>query len=351
MLNQLTVKKDIRSFSVSPENMTGEKGKGGMAIEGSAASCARELGQGWKVNPFLVCQGGETVTLADIKGQGAIKHFWITDSTNAGRLLILRIYFDGHKNPAVEAPLSDFFANAEHTEYRQLSSLAMCVNPGRGLNCYFEMPYYKGFKVEIENIGKDACNIYYQIDCEEKTLPEGSLYFHAQFRRVNPLPYQEVYTILDNIKGNGHYVGTYMHWGVKSNGWWGEGEIKFYIDGDKAFPTICGTGTEDYFCGAYNFDVNHAYVEYTTPYAGMYKVRSTDGIYKSQRYFNLYRWHITDPIYFKEDLKVTIQALGWRSDGRYLPLQDDISSVAYWYSDTLDDEYPPFPSKNELEII
>ena len=142
-----------------------------------------------------------------------------------------------------------------------------------------------------------------------------------------------------------------MHWGVKNNGWWGEGEIKFYIDGDKQFPSICGTGTEDYFCGAYNFDVNHEYVEYTTAYAGMYKVRSTDGIYKSQRYFNMYRWHITDPVYFKKDLKVTIQALGWRSGKRYLPLQDDISSVAYWYSDCLDDEYPPLPGKDDLEII
>ena len=121
-------------------------------------------------------------------------------------------------------------------------------------------------------------------------------------------------------------------------------------DGDKEFPTICGTGTEDYFCGAYNFDVNHAYVEYTTPYAGMYKVRSTDGIYKSQRYFNLYRWHITDPVYFKEDLKVTVQALGWRRDGRYLPLKDDISSVAYWYSDTIDCDYPPYPSLDEIEL-
>ena len=351
MLNSLTIKRDIRTFSVSPENLTGEKGKGGMATEGSASRAARELGRGWKVNPYLVCASGQTITLAEIKGQGAIKHIWITDSAKAGRLLILRIYFDGHKNPAVEAPLSDFFANAEHTEYRQLSSLAMCVNPGRGLNCYFEMPYFEGFKMEVENIGEDACNIYYQIDCEEKQIPTNSLYFHAQFRRVNPLPYKEPYVILDNIKGSGHYVGTYMHWGVKSNRWWGEGEIKFYIDGDKEFPTICGTGTEDYFCGAYNFDVDHEYVEFTTPYAGMYKVRSTDQIYRSQRYFNLYRWHITDPVYFKEDLKVTIQALGWRSEGRYLPLQDDISSVAYWYSDTVEDTYPVFPSKNDLEII
>lgn len=349
-MNNLITKKNITTFSVSPENLTGEKGKGGMAVEGSGAFAARELGQGWKVNPFLELQPGSKTVLADVKGQGAIKHIWVTDSAKAGRLLILRIWFDGQKNPAVEVPLSDFFANADY-EYRQLSSLAVCVNPGRGMNCYFEMPYFQSFRVEVENTGADVCNIYYQIDCEKKILPEDALYFHAQFRRVNPLPYQEPYTILDHIKGNGHYVGTYLYWGVKSNGWWGEGEIKFYIDGDEAFPTVCGTGTEDYFCGAYNFDVNGEYKEFTTPYSGMYKVRQTDKIYRAQRYFNMYRWHITDPIYFKEDLKVTIQALGWRSEGRYLPLQDDISSVAYWYSDNLADQYPAFPSKNELEII
>ena len=351
MLNSLTTKKKIRSFSICAENLTGEKGKGGMATEGTGAYAARELGQGWKVNPFLNCESGATITLADVKGQGAIKHIWITDSAPAGRILILRIYFDGKENPAVECPLSDFFCSAEYSEYRQLTSLPICVNPAKALNCYFEMPYYEGFRVTIENRGAVGCQVYYQIDCEEKTLPENALYFHAQFRRTNPLPYMEPYVILDGIKGNGHYVGTYMHWGTKSNGWWGEGEIKFFIDGDDEFPTICGTGTEDYFCGSYNFDVNGQYAEYTTPYAGMYKVRHTDGIYRSQRYFNLYRFHVTDPIYFEKDLRVTIQALGWRSEGRFMPLQDDISSVAYWYSDTLDDVYPELPSKNDCEII
>lgn len=350
MLNNLTTKKNIEAFSVSPENLTGEKGKGGMATKGTAASCARDLGQGWKINPYVYIEPNSRLVLADVEGRGAIKHIWITDNAKAGRLLILRIYFDGHKNPAVECPLSDFFCNAKYTEYRQLSSLAICVNPKRGLNCYFEMPYFKGFRVEIENTAPDGCCVYYQIDCEKKEIPKDSLYFHAQFRRVNPLPYKQVYTILDNIKGSGHYVGTYMYWGVKSNGWWGEGEIKFYIDGDKDFPTICGTGTEDYFCGAYNFDVDGKYVEYSTPYSGMSKVDHTNQIYDSQRRFNMYRWHITDPVYFKNDLKVTIQALGWRSEGRYLPLQDDISSVAYWYSDTLDDQYPAFPDKDALEI-
>ena len=351
MLSDLTIKKNIKSFSVSPENLTGEKGQGGKAVTGSASHAARELGQGWKVNPYLVSQPGETTVLADIKGQGAVKHFWITDSAQAGRLLILRIYFDGQKNPAVCVPLSDFFCNAAYTEYRQLSSLPICVNPKRGLNCYFEMPYFKGFRFEIENSGTRPCSIYYQIDCEEKEIPADSLYFHAQFRRVNPLPYKENYVILDNVKGCGKYVGTYLYWGVKSNGWWGEGEIKFFIDGDTDFPTICGTGTEDYICGAYNFDVDGRYIEFTTPYTGMYKVGKTDETYRAQRYFNMYRWHVTDPVYFNSDLKVTIQALGWRSEGRYLPLQDDISSVAYWYSDNLEDEYPEFPSANDIEII
>lgn len=351
MLNNLTTRKNIRSFSVSPENLTGEKGKGGMVEEGSASAAARELGQGWKVNPYLEIEPGENLVLADIRGQGAIKHFWITESSKAGRQMILRIFFDDHANPAVEVPLSDFFANADIKEYRQLTSLPICVNPRRALNCYFEMPYFKSFRFELENQGPEAYRVYYQIDCEEKEISPDSLYFHAQFRRVNPLPYMQNYTILDNIRGKGHYVGTYLHWGVKSNGWWGEGEIKFYIDGDTDFPSICGTGTEDYFCGSYNFDVDRKYVEFCTPYAGLSKVRHTDETYRAQRYFNMYRWHITDPIYFEKDLRVTIQALGWRSEGRYLPLQDDISSVAYWYSDTLDDEYPPLPDANGLEII
>jgi len=352
MLNNLTLKKDIRTFSVCPENPTGGKGEGGKAMlgEGSASNAARELGQGWKVNPYIVIPAGETAVLADVKGEGAIKHFWITDNA-VRRQLLLRMYFDGQKSPAVDVPLSDFFANANYKEYRQINSLAMCYNPYKGMNCYFEMPYFKSFRVEIENTGADEVRVYYQIDCEEKKLPAESLYFHAQFRRVNPLPYKEVYTILDNIKGNGLYVGTYMHWGVKANGWWGEGEIKFYIDGDTDFPSICGTGTEDYFCGAYNFDVNGKYTEFSSPYCGLSKVGFTDETYHSQRYFDMYRWHITDPIYFKEDLRVTIQDLGWRSGNRYLPRQDDISSVAYWYSDNLEDVYPAMPSADEREMI
>jgi hypothetical protein len=161
---------------------------------------------------------------------------------------------------------------------------------------------------------------------------------------VNPLPYKDVFTIVDGIKGQGHFVGCYMAWGVNNAGWWGEGEIKFYMDGDGEFPTICGTGTEDYFCGAYNFDPGgmekerygkSAYEEFNSAYAGLPQVIRPDGVYKSQQRFGLYRWHIMDPVRFASDLRVTIQALSWRprKERTYLPLQDDIASVAYWYQE------------------
>ena len=181
--------------------------------------------------------------------------------------------------------------------------------------------------------------MYYQVDYSLEEVPEDAAYFHAQFRRVNPLPYKEVYTILDGVEGSGHYVGTYMAWGVNSKGWWGEGEIKFFIDDDTDYPTICGTGTEDYFCGSYDFSdpVTHDhYVTFSTPYTGLAQVIQPDGHYASQTRFGLYRFHLTDPVRFEKQLKVTIQALGWREGGRYLPLQDDIASVAFWY------QTPPF---------
>ncbi len=195
--------------------------------------------------------------------------------------------------------------------------------------------------------------LYYQINYTLTDVPDDAAYFHAQFRRTNPLPYKEVYTILDGVQGQGQYVGTYMAWGVNNTGWWGEGEIKFFMDGDDEFPTICGTGTEDYFCGSYNFDEQGAAstTEFTTPYAGLHQVIRPDGLYKSQQRFGLYRWHITDPIRFQQDLRVTIQALGWRSGGRYLPLQDDIASVAYWYQALPTAPFPALPSKDELEVI
>ena len=341
-----------RTRSISPENFTGEKGKGGMATDGTGAACARDLGVGWKISPSVRIAPGETRTLADVRGSGAIQHIWMT-LTGHWRHSILRIYWDDQETPSVECPAGDFFA-CGWGQYAQISSLAVCVNPGSAFNCYWEMPYRSGFRVTMTNIAAQEMTLYYQITFTETDVPDDLAYFHAQFRRVNLLPYKQVYTILDGVQGQGQYVGTYMAWGVNNNGWWGEGEIKFYIDGDDEYPTICGTGTEDYFCGSYNFDVGKdqgGYREFTTPYSGLAQVIRPDGLYRSQMRFGMYRWHMTDPIRFERDLRVTIQALGWRSGGRYLPLQDDIASVAYWYQTLPTAPFPPLPDADDLEVI
>lgn len=344
---------DYESRSISPENFTGEKGKGGMATEGTGASCAQGLGQGWKISPSVSIPAHSTFTMANISGEGSIRHIWLTPVGNF-RFYIIRIYWDGSELPSVECPLSDFFAathipEINRSDFHQVSSLAVCVNPRFGLNCYWNMPFRKSCRITVENLADEDRVLYYQIDYVLGAVPENAGYFHARFRRVHSLPYKEVYTILDGIEGNGQYVGTYLLWSSNSSGWWGEGEIKFYIDGDREYPTICGTGTEDYFCGAYNFD-DHGYRDFSTPYSGLSVIRS-DGLYRSQMRFSMYRWHITDPIYFKRDLKVTIQALGWREGRRYLPLRDDISSVAFWYQDKPAVTMPALPGRDDLEII
>jgi hypothetical protein len=337
--------------SISPENLTGERGKGGMALEGAAAHSARDLGRGWKISPFVVIQPGETFTLADIHGQGAIQQIWMTPS-GVWRFSILRIYWDGQDHPSVECPVGDFFA-CGWGKYAQLSSLAVCLNPGSGLNSYWEMPFRQSCRMTMTNLADEKMTLYYQVNYTLTEVPAELGYFHAQFRRVNPLPYKQVYPLLDGVRGRGHYVGTYLAWGVNNNGWWGEGEIKFYLDDDQEFPTICGTGTEDYFCGAYNFENRQTrqYQEFSTPYSGLHQIIRPDGVYQSQMRFGMYRWHIADPIRFQQGLRVTLQALGWRSAGRYLPLQDDIASVAYWYQTLPGEPFPPLPDRDALEVI
>ncbi len=337
--------------SISPENFDGAKGRGGMATDGTGASCARDLGQGWKISPSIAIKAGETFTLADIKGEGAIQQIWMTPTGN-WRYSIIRIYWDDQENPSVECPVGDFFFLG-WGQFAPLNSLAVCVNPGSAFNCYWEMPFRKRCRITFTNIADEEMRLYYQINYTLTDVPEDVGYFHAQFRRSNPLPYKTDYTILDGVQGQGHYVGVYMAWGVNNTGWWGEGEIKFFMDGDKEWPTICGTGTEDYFCGSYNFENKETkqYQEFSTPYAGLHHVIRPDRVYRSQQRFGMYRRHITDPIRFRKDLKVTIQALGWRSGGRYLPLQDDIASVAYWYQSLPTAPFPALPDRDYLEVI
>ncbi len=348
---------NAQTRSISPENYTGEKGKGGMAVPTSPAvrnvnntsRSARDLGQGWKINPLIKVESGETFTLAEIDGPGAVQHIWMTPTGN-WRWTILRIYWDDEETPSVECPISDFFCMG-WCQYAPVVSLPVCVNPGCAFNSYWQMPFRKKCKITVENVHEsEPMILYYQIDYTLTEVPDDAAYFHAQFRSTR---YNETsdYTIVDGIKGKGQYVGVYLAWEVHNNKWWGEGEIKFFMDGDKKFPTICGTGTEDYFCGSYNFDVNGQYQEFCTPYSGLCQVIRPDGTYSAMTRFGLYRWHITDPIRFEKNLKITIQDLGHSSGGRYLAQHSGISSTCFWYQTEPHAKFPAFPSWRELENL
>ncbi len=351
-----------KTRSISAENFQGEKGKGGMSTDGVSWSAAQDLGQGWKVSPCIHLKANSVATLAEIDGPGAIQHIWITTFPQFWRCLILRFYWDDEESPSIEVPLGDFFCNG-WTDYCQVNSLPISVNPHSAFNSYWEMPFRKRARITIENLlDEDVQPLFYQVRYTLTEVPEDVGYLHAQWRRNNPLPHKEVHTLLDNVKGMGHYVGAYMAWGSNNRGWWGEGEIKFYMDGDGEFPTVCGTGTEDNFGGAWCFGhPDGEYSAYTTPYLGMPQVIMPDGFYQSQQRFGLYRWHIQDPIRFEEELRVTIQALGWRSNSlrdnapfdewRYLPLQDDIASTAFWYQSEPHADFPPLPDRDYLEVI
>ena len=354
-LKNLFQPSDSKSRSISPENFTGEKGRGGMATleEGTAAKAARKLGQGWKVNPYIKIKPGETFTLGEMAGPGIINHIWMTPVGDY-RLMILKFYWDGESEPSVEVPVGDFFASGWGIMNEPvINSLAVCVNPRSGFNTYWQMPFRKKCRIAMENMGDKQVTLYYQIDYSLENVGENIPYFHAQFRRNNKLPFKEVYTIVDGIKGKGQYVGTYLAHGARKTGWWGEGEIKFYMDGDKDFPTICGTGEEDYFCGSYGYndreiDGKMYYTEFSSLYTGFYEVKDPE-IEGFVGVFGQYRWHVEDPVRFEEDLKITIQCLGWGPDG-YLPLEDDLASVAYWYQTEPHHSFPRLPSKENLII-
>lgn len=359
MLSKLAqMKKGYQFVSISPENLTGGKGEGGKTPlpEDPSFHPARDLGIGWKIQPCLGIGPGETLVLADVKDEGEICQIWLTP-TGVWRGQIIRFYWDDEDVPAVECPLGDFFAQGLN-EYAPVRSLPICVNPGSAFNCYWTMPFRKGFKITIENRNPDGVNLYYQINYIRKPVAKDALYFHAQFRRNNPQPYKVPFTMLDGIKGSGIYAGAYMTWGVHNNFWWGEGEVKIYVDGDDEWPSICYTGLEDYFCGSYDFEnqKTHQYEEFTTAYAGLPQVIRPDTLYHPQMRFGMYRFHITDPVYFEKDVRVTTQALGWRGSvsnkpNRFLPLQDDISCVAYFYLDKPSCTLPPLGSPDDLELI
>jgi hypothetical protein len=252
-----------------------------------------------------------------------------------GRACVLRFYWDGEETPSIEVPMTDFFA-VGNDRFAPVNSLPVVVNPTAALNCYWPMPFRRHARITFTNdLSKDIDLMTYQIDYVLTDLPRDTGYFHAQWRRATTKRSFPVHTILDGVKGDGRYVGTFLAWAQLSDGWFGEGEVKFFIDGDMQFPTICGTGTEDYFGGSYGFPEI-----YSTAYTGnTLKRQGGDG----PRLWSLYRWHIMDPVCFQSDLRVTIQALGWWPNGQYQPLADDVASVAYWYQREPHGPFPEFP--------
>jgi hypothetical protein len=326
----------VPTRQISGENPTGEKGKGAMwdpdpndpNLKHSGA--AVDLGRGWKVRPFIHVAAGTTVTLADIEGPGCIGKIWFTSNLKQWRSLVLRIYWDGEETPSVEVPAGDFFAMGHDNAPHLVNSIAVAVNPYRACNCYWQMPFRKHARITLQNEGKlDAEVVAYSIHYKLYPIPDDAAYFHAQWRRSVTTREHPEHTILDGVKGKGLYVGTYIAWSAFSNGWWGEGEVKFFLDGDSEFPSIIDGGTEDYFGGAWNFWIDGLEKEFNTPYLGM-PLAQTDNR-QGARLFSLYRWHINDSIGFAADLKVTVQTLSWYPDRTYQPSTDDLASVAYWY--------------------
>lgn len=342
---------DEKTRSISAENFTGEKGRAGMADGGTGAQAARGLGRGWKVSPSILVQAGATAALAEVEGPGVIRHIWLTCDPRSWRSFILRFYWDGEKTPSAEVPLGDFFCNG-WCERSNVSSLPVAVNPAGGMNSYWPMPFGRSARITVENRGPQPEVLYYQITYALTAVPADAARFHAAWRRDNPLPYGSVHTVLDGVSGRGQYVGTYLAYQPTNSGWWGEGEVKFYLDGDGEFPTICGTGTEDYFGGAWDWEQPKGqYCTYSTPFLGMHQLVPPDGLYRSQQRFGMYRWHVPDPIRFDKDIRVTIQCLGWRSQGRYLPLTGDIATTAFWYQAEPHAPGRPLPGPDELEVI
>jgi hypothetical protein len=350
-IHNIAMLSDAKSRSITAENFKGEKSMGGRASKGTGENASRELGVGWKVSPSVIIQAGERFEMVNIKESGCIKHIWMTTSVEQWRNLILRMYWDDEQSPSVIVPLGDFFCNG-WCEHSLVNSTSIVVNPAGGFNSYFPMPFKKAARIEIDNISNQDIVLYYQVDYILTEVSSDMAYFHAQWRRSNPVQKGDIHTVLDGVHGKGHYVGTYMAIQVNNNGWWGEGEVKFYLDGDKEYPTICGTGTEDYFGGAWNFEQpKGTYCLYSTAYSGLNQIIRPDGLYQANTRFGMYRFHIADPIRFNENLKVTIQDLGWRANGKYLCRQDDIATTAYWYQSEPHNPFESLLNKDDLEII
>ena len=305
-LDAVAMRAPGRTRCINAENPDGGKGRAAMA--------ASALGPSRKGSPCIsTVRSGESVTLMDVEGPGVIRHIWmtVTDRTSPTgpdvlRNLILEFYWDGEDSPSVQCPIGDFFC-CGHAQSCTINSIPVMVNPNRGFNCYFAMPFEHARIVLRNDHNEDVPAFFYQIDYTEyDQLPADTMRFHAQWRRQRVTELAHDYVVLDGVEGHGTYVGTYLALTALESRWWGEGEFKFYIDGDGKYPTWCSTGAEDYFGGAWSFaefDEHGRMHErtFTGPYLG-FPFYSQNLAGRESAYWDtatpvtrgLYRWHIPD---------------------------------------------------------
>jgi hypothetical protein len=286
----------LDSRAVTFENPTGERGAGGTAHSGRKGAPSRRV------------KAGEKVVLADLRGSGTLRHFWMTfppAPPERMRALWMEVFYDGAAEPSISVPCLDFFG-LPHGRTAAYASALSAAQEGRGFNSYYPMPFRRSVRVEVTNGSDRSMELYYQIDYTlQAKLPEDAGYLHAAFRRQNPTTLREDFTIVEGLRGPGRFLGCVVGIRVIDHAnWYGEGEVKIFKDGDEALPTICGTGLEDYVGSAWGLGAHSA------PWQGApLDVRAAGA--EMPDYVGFYRWHVPDPIVYARDLRVTIQQIGF----------------------------------------
>jgi hypothetical protein len=319
----------IVSRAVSFENPTGEPGQGGHA--------ASPLGVGRKGSPARVIAAGETVILADLMGPGTMRHIWATlpPSAVALRGVIIRIFWEGQRFPSVELPLGEFFGFA-HGATPPFQTALSSVGKQYGMNSFIPMPFLSRARVELVNETPKPITFFYQIDYtlgDAHAKDVGLL--HAWFHRENPTTQRADFELLPMRSGRGRFLGAVIGVRPLDTPWWGEGEIKFFLDGDGEFATIVGTGSEDYVGLSWGIE--------QTPYLYQGANRVDQENATDSGRVSMYRWHVADPIYWNESLRVTMQQIGHRGGsqsieeymGNLYEREDDWSTATFWYSPDL----------------
>jgi hypothetical protein len=310
------------SRSISFENPTGAPGAGGKE--------SSRLGPGRKGAPARTIAPGETVQLCDIQGPGVIRHIWITTEQTPviQRACTIRAWWDGQEHPSIECPIGDFFGFA-HGKITAYQSAVHSVGPTGGRNIWLPMPFASKVRMTFTNESEKAIPLFYQIDYttgDKLGSDVGRL--HVLFRRENPTTEKKDFELLPQRGQKGRFIGSII--GIRNlhpDQWWGEGEIKVYMDGDAEFPTICGTGSEDY--------VGLAWGIQQTPF-------KYNGCSLAQKDFvSMYRWHLPDPIAWQKEGRVTIQQIAWK-DGLN-ETQDDWSCATFWYEPVPSAPLPQLP--------